>query len=285
MRLDFIVTGAPKSGTTYIDDALRRSQGIALPSEKETNYFCSEKINPTYGWSIKSEQEYYRCFLSSTDSKKPTLDRLYGEVCPSYFYFSDRIINHFRDRDAPIFIMLRDPLRRAISHYFMDRDRFGNTLPPPKIALTDPSATPYGAWGTSLNSFIDLSDYQSALLSFQQASLNFHILRFESGLEKNVRNIAGVLDTQVHLPDRPSNEQRRLRSPLISHLLRSRWLKSSYAMLGERTRKIVKGALYQPVDLERYRSEANECYAELSGSKLWKELITSYAQIIEKYTE
>ena len=45
--IDFIITGAPKSGTTYLDESLRNSPNIALPRDKETNYFSSSFIDPT----------------------------------------------------------------------------------------------------------------------------------------------------------------------------------------------------------------------------------------------
>ena len=276
MELDFVITGAPKSGTTYLDKALREAPGVLLPKEKETNFFSSDQVKPTFGWTCRSEQEYEAQFQPTVE---PRGDLIFGEVCPSYFFFPDRLISHVLNRNAPVFIILRDPLRRAISHYFMDRDRFAKTLPPPQIALSDRSALPYGAWGTGLHSFIDLSDYERPLSAFSKDGLTVKLLFFENGLKDNLYQIQNTLGLEKNAPGGAVNEQRRLRSPLMRYLLGSPVLKAGYSALGPNVKRLISKSLYQPVDTTKYKRESAQLYTELVDSDVWRPMMSHYRRL------
>lgn len=276
MELDFVITGAPKSGTTYLDRALREAPGVVLPKEKETNFFSSDQIKPTLGWTCHSAQEYEAHFQPKVEARG---DFIFGEVCPSYFFFPDRLISHVLNRNAPVFIILRDPLRRAISHYFMDRDRFAKTLPPPQIALTDRSALPYGAWGTGLNPFIDLSDYERPLSLFSQDGLAVKLLFFENGMKDNLYQIENTLGLENNAAEGAINVQRRLRSPLLRYLLGSPVLKAGYSALGPNVKRLISKSLYQPVDKTKYNRESEQLYTELLDSDVWKPMMSHYRRL------
>lgn len=111
-KLDFLVVGAQKAGTTTLHEWLSTHSELALPTIKETHYFRdADKFNNGPEW-------YFRWFPSASSS------RLHGEVDPEYLYFSDsidRIKAMFGDGAQTIafVFVFREPLARSYSHYQM----------------------------------------------------------------------------------------------------------------------------------------------------------------------
>jgi hypothetical protein len=121
---DFLLIGAQKAGTTWLWEMLDRHPGTSLPVEKEIHY---------YGGAERYRQgpDWYASFFADVEPSKVT-----GEASTSYL--SDRVpywYNESRDleyapdlpplpelvaRDLPdarILVVLRDPVRRAVSAY------------------------------------------------------------------------------------------------------------------------------------------------------------------------
>lgn len=111
-RLNFIVPGAQKSGTTALHYVLKKHSQIALPDRQELHFFDDEQIflrrvgydglhqhfRPTAKWSIA------------------------GEVTPSYLYWKpamERI--HTYNPQIKLVILLRNPIDRAFAHWNMQR--------------------------------------------------------------------------------------------------------------------------------------------------------------------
>ena len=83
-KLDFIVIGAQKSGTTSLHEYLSRHPEIGVGTKKELHYFDKDKY-------FKKGINYsdYHEFFDFKEGKK-----VYGETTPSYIYkekFIDRI--------------------------------------------------------------------------------------------------------------------------------------------------------------------------------------------------
>lgn len=57
MKLDFIIAGATRSGTTTLHDLLSRNAHIFMPAKKELNYFWKDQ---NYNQGLK----LYQSFLS-----------------------------------------------------------------------------------------------------------------------------------------------------------------------------------------------------------------------------
>jgi hypothetical protein len=112
-RLDFIIIGAMKSGTTSLWEHLRTHPQICMPGTKEEPFF--------------SVEGRYRCGL------KPYLAELFpdliegvlaGKATPQYMMGSqDAILEVVASRiaaafpDLKLMVLLRDPIERAISKY------------------------------------------------------------------------------------------------------------------------------------------------------------------------
>ncbi len=120
--IDFIGIGAEKAGSTWLADMLREHPKVFVPRKKEI-YFFNEydphflKVkNPKYEWGIG----WYLDHFNDIDDKI-----LKGEFSPTYLYSrktAERIHRHFPN--VKIFIVLRDPVKRAFSQYIQDK-RFG----------------------------------------------------------------------------------------------------------------------------------------------------------------
>lgn len=103
----FICPGAQKSGTTSLHDLLCQHPQITLPYKKETKYFINTD-------SVKIDEYFSRFFPE-------TLDCLAGEIDPDYMFdpkVPEKLFRAFGENLKLIFL-LRNPVDRAYSHYWM----------------------------------------------------------------------------------------------------------------------------------------------------------------------
>jgi hypothetical protein len=126
-RLDFVVVGAQKSGTTTLFEYLRRHPEVYLPPGKEAPFFSDSKAFAG-GWD-----EYVRHYFGSARH-----DLKWGTVTPQYMFGTlsrapveevaalerpDRVVPERIAAHSPgarIVAILRDPVERAFSHYRME---------------------------------------------------------------------------------------------------------------------------------------------------------------------
>ena len=124
-RIDFLVIGAAKSGTTTLFEHLRRHPDIWMPPSKEVPYFCDDKLF-SIGWQTH---------LAQTFADAPR-DKLWGTATPQYMAGSllggdrsglsdlrhERIVPeriHAQLPDVRMVAILRDPIERCLSAYQM----------------------------------------------------------------------------------------------------------------------------------------------------------------------
>jgi hypothetical protein len=118
-RVQAIVIGAQKAGTTALFDYLSEEPGIAVPDVKETHFFDDESLD----WAAPDYGLYHRRF--------PTADgRLRLEATPIYVYWPN-CLERIRayNPDVRLILMLRDPVERAWSHWKMEYARGAETNP------------------------------------------------------------------------------------------------------------------------------------------------------------
>jgi Sulfotransferase domain len=111
-RLDFIVPGAQKSGTTALHYFLSQHPQIALPDQQELHFFDDEEI-----FSRSADYEilhrHFRPIARST---------MAGEVTPSYLYWKSAIERiHAYNPRIKLLVVLRNPIDRAFAHWNMQR--------------------------------------------------------------------------------------------------------------------------------------------------------------------
>ena len=114
-RVDFLICGTQKGGTSALDAYLREHPQLCMANQKEVHFFDDEKHfrggKPDYA-------AYHSCF-----SPGPS-QRVMGEATPSYMYWYDapRRIWHYNPR-MKLLVVLRNPVDRAYSHWNMQRKR------------------------------------------------------------------------------------------------------------------------------------------------------------------
>lgn len=111
-RLDFIVPGAQKSGTTALRYFLSKHPQIALPDREELHFFDNEEI-------FARPADYELLHRHFGPIAKPVIS---GEVTPSYLYWEPAMerIRNYNPR-IKLVILLRNPIDRAFAHWNMQR--------------------------------------------------------------------------------------------------------------------------------------------------------------------
>jgi len=111
--VDFIIAGVQKAGTTALFDHLREEPGVALSRLKETHFFDDE----TQDWSRPDYAGYHAHFDAPQG-------RVCGEATPIYSYWPNSL-ERIRDYNPAmrLFLILRDPIERAWSHWRMEYAR------------------------------------------------------------------------------------------------------------------------------------------------------------------
>lgn len=160
-KLDFLIIGAQKAGTTTLWHLLRTHPQLAFPAAKEAPFFTGSAYERGVEWHVRS------VFGSSS------FGRLKGTATPHYMMGAPGapvpVVAQRIARDLPhvrLIALLRDPVQRAISQWRMSR-RWG--LEPRSIdealqaelhaeALQKARACP-----TSTNSYVVQGEYGRTL--------------------------------------------------------------------------------------------------------------------------
>jgi hypothetical protein len=118
-KLDFIVAGAQKCGTTALHYQLHKHPQIALPDKEELHFFDDDEL---FAKGVDYRLLHERFHPSSRAL-------VAGESTPIYFYWRpamERIWDY--NKQIKLIILLRNPIERAFSHWNMQRERGYETL-------------------------------------------------------------------------------------------------------------------------------------------------------------
>ena len=108
-KLDFVVIGAQKAGTTCLYYYLRQHPELYLPFAKEAPFFDRD---------TRYQKGWQWCTDTFFTHARP--HQLWGTVTPSYLgdkRVPGRLYEH--NPECKIVVLLRDPVERALSHYRM----------------------------------------------------------------------------------------------------------------------------------------------------------------------
>jgi len=123
-RIQFVVGGVQKGGTTALASFLGRQPGVVLPQAKEAHVFDSPDFNDHWDTQVV-DGLYAAHFPAATPA-----DALHGDATPIYLLhtrFVERIARY--NPGMRWIVLLRDPVDRALSQYHMERGRGDETLP------------------------------------------------------------------------------------------------------------------------------------------------------------
>lgn len=119
-KIDFLVCGAQKAGTTALHSYLSDLPDVGLADQKEVHFFD----NDVHDWSATDYTGYHRRFRWDDGAK------IRGEVTPIYLYWPNCIERIAAYNPAMrLIVLLRDPVVRAWSHWRMERARGVETEP------------------------------------------------------------------------------------------------------------------------------------------------------------
>jgi hypothetical protein len=163
---DFVIIGAPKSGTSSMYSYLREHPDTFLPREKEVRFF-TERYDRGASW-------YREQFAEAGDAKAV------GEATPMYLgdpSVAPRMAALLPE--ARLVAMLRDPVDRAYSHFWHRRLRVGETRDFDEAVASeaaDPSSVPFPAIA-----YLELGRYVRQLerLTTYYDRAQVHVIIFE----------------------------------------------------------------------------------------------------------
>ncbi|MEM6392172.1 MAG: sulfotransferase domain-containing protein [Planctomycetota bacterium] len=112
-KVDFIICGTQKGGTTALYQHLQAHPDLCLSRRKEVHFFDHPE-------RFKNPAAAYRRYHRQFRPKRP--DQLLGEATPSYLYWPGSIqrMHQYNPALKPI-VVLRNPIERAYSHWNMQR--------------------------------------------------------------------------------------------------------------------------------------------------------------------
>ncbi len=112
---DAVILGAMKSGTSSLHHYLVQQPGVIEPLRKEVHYF---DVNFQRG------ERWYRAHFGREGEPGLNLDS------SPYYLFHPAVPRRLHELlpDAKLIVLLRDPVRRAYSHYWHERDKGRESL-------------------------------------------------------------------------------------------------------------------------------------------------------------
>ncbi|MGV8942534.1 sulfotransferase [Thermomonas sp.] len=122
--VQFLIGGVQKGGTSALASYLQSHPDIRLPAVKEAHVFDDPRAGD---WSAERfEAEYHQHFAGMLG----THTAMVGDATPIYCFLPALIRRIALYNPAMRWIiLLRDPIERAISHYYMERNRGQESLP------------------------------------------------------------------------------------------------------------------------------------------------------------
>ncbi len=118
-KIEFLIIGAQKSGTSALDHYLRQHHEIEMAKKKELHFFDNELIFSEKSISYSKLEEQFNIPLQS---------KILGETTPIYIYWESsckRIWEY--NPSMKLIAIIRNPIERAFSHWNMEFNRNAET--------------------------------------------------------------------------------------------------------------------------------------------------------------
>jgi len=300
---NFFVVGAAKSGTTSIYHYLKSHNDIYLSPIKEPHYFSTdikienfsstylkhtfldlesyfaEKPYPELALSFVKKQEHYAKLFEDWAGEKAI-----GECSPSYLYSDVAAKNIFEfNKDSKIIISLRNPIKRAFSHYLMAL-RLGHTHHDFRQAFEhDLNKNPKG-WGTS-ELFYELGLYSSQIEKFKECfpDNQIKIVLFEdlksntNKLIMEIHEFLGVEKMEIGKTEK-HNAAFVPRNPLLNQIMVKSGVKNLVSnIVGDKTKDKMKSVFFDKDNIGEINEEDKNYLREI-----YREDILKTSKLIDK---
>lgn len=178
---NFLIVGAAKSGSTSLYHYLNQHPEVYMPRNKEPNYFVADyqkgmsKKCPSYNIDMRrmvfDSNDYYNLF-----NKVKEFHKAIGEASVTYLFKPDEAITKIKNElgDIKILIILRNPIKRAFSHYSYACELGFENLNF-KEAIKMESERLNNNWSSTF-AYISQGMFCKQLIAYKKAFSNVHIL-------------------------------------------------------------------------------------------------------------
>ena len=143
-----MIVGAQKCGTSALAHFLSQHPDVDMASPKEAHLF--DRSYYSTEWTPEQIDERYRRFF-----RHCTGASLRGVATPVYMFLPEiaRELKRYNS-ELKLIVLLRDPVERAISHYYMEKGRCSERLPlwlallcePVRLRRCEDAYEPGSAW-------------------------------------------------------------------------------------------------------------------------------------------
>ncbi|MFD1316841.1 sulfotransferase family protein [Namhaeicola litoreus] len=194
---NFLIVGAAKSGSTSLYQYINQHPEVFMPINKEPNFFVSEyqeltsKKCPSFQVDRKrmvyKEDDYFKLFDEANPKHKAI-----GEATVTYLYkpkYAIPKIKKYLD-DPKIIIILRNPVKRAFSHYSYARElgfeneEFSNALQLESERLNN-------NWSSTF-AYLDQGLYSHQVQAYIDTFTNVHVIILEEFIKDPQRYLKEV---------------------------------------------------------------------------------------------
>jgi hypothetical protein len=210
-KLDFLIVGAAKSGTSSLHYYLCNHPELCMPKNiKELHFWHTHRHETERTITSKSNsipktiEEYFSFF----EHKKP--HQICGEVTPAYLYFYEDTVANLKEyiadyQDIKIIIILREPIDKIWSQYKWSRNMkldperltLPQSLKKEKERLKDTSLSP------SLH-FVNMSKYYEQVKYYQEHFKQVKVVLYDD-LKREplsvIKEITDFLNISEYKPD------------------------------------------------------------------------------------
>jgi hypothetical protein len=196
-RVDFIIAGAQKCGTSAIFHFLSQHPEISLTHKDEIHFFDTDQ----YFEASDVDYDTYHEFFNSNEN-----DKLFGEKTPMYLFWKESCARIFRYNPKMKFIFsLRNPIFRAFSHWKMETERTNEHLSfseairneSSRVSKSELSFRSYtycsrGLYAEQVKQYLQFFKRDQLLFIRQEDLLSQH--------EKTLETICDFLNVERHIP-------------------------------------------------------------------------------------
>lgn len=221
---DFVIIGAPRAGTTSLYHILDRIPAVCMSSIKEPRFFEREVGEAAFATRrVSDPEEYGRLWDGCGEGQ------IRGEASPVYLFDPGTpVIMAEQIPDARLIVSVRNPVERAISHYFFREQRTGRSTKTLRECIEASLAAPISDYERSY--LIEPGMYARNLVRWLEhfPREQIHVVVFEELIADPTTVVSELCEflgteppTDLDLSFRESNAAARPRSRLAGRIVHS----------------------------------------------------------------
>lgn len=254
-KANLFIVGAMKAGTTFFTEILSQHPQVYLSPIKEPhyfinslpenlyepsrffsveNYFAKDYPGPLHIAKVEKLDHYQKLFSMASEA------HLYrAEASTAYLHAPESAgLIHEYNPNAKIIILLREPLKRAFSHYNMDKGlgrvkKEFDTLITEEIVKYNNASLPW-------NSYLGMSFYMNPIQKYRSLFDNVLVVNFEDLTKDKKKTLKLVSDflniSEFTIKDvERTNETKQLRFQKVFYVLKQLGLKDYFSRIFSQT--------------------------------------------------